>query len=63
MRVATMGDILPDRIWEIYRVWAATHLGMMILLWGSLASCWRSAQSSGCECRTRLARVKGSAFL
>jgi hypothetical protein len=27
-----MGDILPDRILEIYRVLAATHLGMMILL-------------------------------
>ncbi|MEG4584359.1 hypothetical protein QUA54_03790 [Microcoleus sp. MOSTC5] len=43
MRVATIGDILPDRFWEIYPVRAATHLGMMILLCGSLASCWRSA--------------------
>ncbi len=32
VRVAAMGDILPDRILGIYRVLAATYLGMMILL-------------------------------
>jgi len=32
VRVAAMGDILPDRILEIYRVLVATYLGMMILV-------------------------------
>ncbi len=38
-----MRDILPDRIWEIYPVWAATHLGMMILLCSGPTKFWASA--------------------
>ncbi len=40
-----MGDILPDRILEIYPVLAATYLGMMILLcsgmskFGAIGAC------------------------
>ena len=32
VRIVAMRDILPDRIWGIYPVLAATYLGMMILL-------------------------------
>jgi hypothetical protein len=40
VRVAAMGDILPDRIWEIYPVPAATYLGMIILLCSGLSKFW-----------------------
>ena len=40
VRVAAMRDILPDRILEIYRVLAATHLGMMILLCSGMSKFW-----------------------
>lgn len=40
VRVAAMGDILPDRILEIYRVLAATHLGMMIFLCSGMSKFW-----------------------
>ncbi|MBD1826969.1 hypothetical protein NDI47_02550 [Microcoleus vaginatus GB1-A2] len=40
VRIAAMRDILPHRIWEINRVWAATHLGMMILLCGGKSKFW-----------------------
>jgi hypothetical protein len=43
VRVAAMRDILPDRIWEIYRVLAATHLGMMIFLCSGMSKFWASA--------------------
>jgi len=43
VRVAAMGDILPDRNWEIYRVLAATYLGMMILLCSGPSKFWASA--------------------
>jgi hypothetical protein len=45
VRIAAMGDILPDRILEIYPVLAATYLGMMILLcsgmskFGAIGAC------------------------
>lgn len=32
-----MPDILPDHLWEIYRLLAATYLGMIILLCGGLS--------------------------
>ncbi|WP_445249487.1 hypothetical protein [Microcoleus sp. OTE_8_concoct_300] len=32
MRIAAIRDILPDRIWEIYPVLAATYLSRIILL-------------------------------
>ena len=35
-----MGDILPDRIWEIYPVPAASYLGMIILLCSSPSKFW-----------------------
>jgi hypothetical protein len=35
-----MRDILPDRILEIYRVLAATYLGMMILLCSGPSKFW-----------------------
>lgn len=35
-----MRDILPDRTLEIYRVLAATHLGMMILLCSGMSKFW-----------------------
>jgi hypothetical protein len=38
-----MRDILPDRILEIYRVLAATYLGMMILLCSGPSKFWASA--------------------
>ena len=50
VRVAAMGDILPDRNWEIYRVLAATYLGMMILLcsgpskFGAIGDCAAAAR-------------------
>jgi hypothetical protein len=40
VRVAAMGDILPDRILEIYLVLAATYLGMMILLCSGPSKFW-----------------------
>ncbi|MEG4392462.1 hypothetical protein [Microcoleus sp. BROC3] len=47
VRVAPMGDILPDRIWEIYRLLAATHLGMIILLCGGNSKFWAMALAQG----------------
>jgi len=35
-----MRDILPDRIWEIYPVPAASYLGMIILLCSGLSKFW-----------------------
>jgi hypothetical protein len=40
VRMAAMRDILPDRILEIYRVFAATYLGMMIFLCSSMSKFW-----------------------
>jgi hypothetical protein len=40
VRVAAMGDILPDRNGKIYRVLAATYLGMMILLCSGPSKFW-----------------------
>jgi len=40
MRLAAIRDILPDRIWEIYPVPAATHLGMIILLCSGPSKFW-----------------------
>ena len=42
-----MGDILPDRILEIYRVLAATHLGMMILLCSGMSKFWAIGANQG----------------
>ena len=40
VRLAAMRDILPDRVLEIYRVLAATYLGMMILLCSGPSKFW-----------------------
>lgn len=52
VRMAAMRDILPDRIWEIYRVLAATHLGMMIFL------CSGMSKFSAIGARRAAARVE-----
>ena len=43
VRSAAIQDILPDRIWEIYPVPAATYLGMIILLCSGPSKFWASA--------------------
>ncbi len=35
-----MPDILPAHLWEIYRLLAATYLGMMILLGSGKSKFW-----------------------
>ncbi len=43
VRIAAIRDILPDRIWEIYPVPAASYLGMIILVCSGPSKFWASA--------------------
>ena len=43
VRIAAIRDILPDRIWGIYPIPAATYLGMIILLCSGPSKFWASA--------------------
>lgn len=57
-----MGDIWLDRIWEIYRVLAATHLGMMILLCGGKSKFWAMGAKLGLRGSNPIGRGEGIAF-
>ena len=54
MRLAAIRDNLPDRIWEIYPVPAATYLGRIILLCSGPAISGRSALAQ---------RLRGSSLM